>query len=277
MPRGTQRNYVKAPRSTREKERALATPDSEVSRSQELRSPSEKLSTVPKCGARLSKKTSTDQVPDAQDDPFCKLPAGHGTSHPGFGYCKFHGGNTPAGKKAGARAMGRAIIQERMRTFGDKDDPALATVTPEQALLEEVRRSVALVRWLEEKISAWEFVDLESLTDADQAAVANIKGLGLPALTAETFKGTPYATDVHSWLTLYREERDHMIRVSKLTIDAGIQERQVRLAEQQGLLLSSVIRSILAALNLSPEQHELVPQVVPQIIRNATIQGELAS
>lgn len=61
-----------------------------------------------------------------------------------------------------------------------------------------------------------------------------------------------------------------MVRVSKLTIDAGIQERQVRLAEQQGMLLASVIRAVLERLNLTPDQHALVPQVVPTVIRELT-------
>lgn len=276
MPRGTQRNFARLPKNVREKEAALADPESDVSRDLDKRSPSERLTTTPRCGARLS-KSGVDRAPGADEDPVCKLAAGFGTPHPGFGYCKFHGGNTPAGRKAGAKAAGRALLAERRATFGDKDDPTLLSVTPEQALLEEVRRSVALVRWLEEKISAWEFIDLESLTERERDAVTNIKGLGLPALTTESEKGTPYATDVHSWLILYREEREHMVKVSKMTLDAGIQERQVRLAEQQGLLLSSVIRRILDALILSPEQQLLIPQVVPQIIRSATtIQGELA-
>lgn len=285
MPRGKQRNYTSTKGlSAREKESALSDPDSPIAKSQVMRSPSQKLSTTPKCGARLSTR-GVDQVPDADQDRTCKQPAGHGTSHPGFGYCKFHGGNTAAGRKAGAKAMGRAIIQQRRTesaAFGDRNDP-INDITPEQALLEEVRRSVALVRWLEEKISSWQ-IDTTPLTDPPtQARAQEIKmarGLGLPALTEETFKGTPYATDAHSWLILYREERDHMVRVSKLTIDAGIAERQVRLAENQGLLLATAINAILRALGLSPEQAAMVPSIVPQVLRQIasgdTIPGEVA-
>ena len=110
--------------------------------------------------------------------------------------------------------------------------------------------------------------------------------LGLPQLVAETATGSPGATDAQVWLLIYREERKHMVSVAKLTLDAGIAERQVRLAEQQGLLLATAIRSILNALNLTPEQQSQVPHVVPGILRQlsvdsrqpgvAVLQGELA-
>lgn len=286
MPGGKQRNFTSTKgMSVRQREQALSDPDSPIAASARRRSPSEQLSTTPKCGAKLSSR-GVDQVEDADLDRTCKQPAGHGTSHPGFGYCKFHGGNTAAGRKAGAKAMGRAIIQQRRAesaAFGDRNDP-LNDVTPEQALLEEVRRSVALVRWLEEKISSWQ-IDTSPLTDPPtQARAQEIKmarGLGLPALTEETFKGTPYATDAHSWLILYREERDHMVKVSKLTIDAGIAERQVRLAENQGLLLATAINAILRALSLSAEQASQVPELVPRILRQIasgdTIESEVLS
>src|SRR2546426_557183 len=40
------------------------------------------------CGAKLNKKRGT-----------CKKPAGHGTSHPGYGYCSLHLGCTPMGER----------------------------------------------------------------------------------------------------------------------------------------------------------------------------------
>src|SRR3954469_22956928 len=47
----------------------------------------------------------------------CRLAAGHGTDHPGFG-CRLHTGNTPAGRAHGARlrAVGTA------RAFGIEAD-----------------------------------------------------------------------------------------------------------------------------------------------------------
>lgn len=286
------------------------------------RSPSEHLTTTPRCGARVAKsgppipreeaaaiqtaraearakgiKRSDPRHPDYQDPTLpipepatCKQPAGYGTDHVGFGYCKFHGGNTPAGRKAGAKAVGRALIAQHRaeiinaeRAGGHREAPQ-NQITPELALLEEVRRSVAMVRWIEERIGMWNIADLSELQDSPRVGGGDLDLAGLPALTTETFKGTPMATDAHSWLILYREERGHMIRVSKLAIDSGIQERMVRIAEQQGQMLTLAIRAVLQALQLTPTQAEQVPQIVPEILRQVasgmpeiTVNGEVVA
>lgn len=56
----------------------------------------------------------------------------------------------------------------------------------------------------------------------------------------------------------------------------GIAERQVRLAEAQGLLLAGAIKRILDALSLTPQQRALVAQVVPRELR-AIAGGEVAA
>jgi hypothetical protein len=81
-------------------------------------------------------------------------------------------------------------------------------------------------------------------------------------------------------LMLYREERNHAARVSKMAIDAGLQERMVKIAEDQGVILATAIKQVLDALNLSPSQASMVPEVVPGILRSLSssqpaIQGEV--
>lgn len=194
------------------------------------------------------------------------------------------------------REMGRdlALKYKVSRRFGgDRTDPSLVSLTPEQALLEEVRRSAAFVRFLEERIGAWnltpaseavieEFASrsykekerdpslsvkieevLESLDREDPDSPAY-----LPALTSvDKATGLTSFTDAREWLYLYREERAHLARVSKMCIDAGVASRLVSLAEDQGRILATAIRAVLQALNLTPQQAELVPQVVPPILR----------
>ena len=48
---------------------------------------------------------------------------------------------------------------------------------------------------------------------------------------------------------------------------AGLMEREVQIAEKQGLMIAAVVRGILGKLNLSPEQEALVGVVVPQELR----------
>lgn len=47
----------------------------------------------------------------------------------------------------------------------------------------------------------------------------------------------------------------------------GIAERHIRVAEQQAEQLAGAIRQILDGLNLSAEQQQVVPQLVPSVLR----------
>jgi hypothetical protein len=63
---------------------------------------------------------------------------------------------------------------------------------------------------------------------------------------------------------LEADERDRCANFARLAIAAGIAERQVRLAEQQGALMATFMRAVLgdAELGLSPEQRSKVPMVM---------------
>lgn len=58
-------------------------------------------------------------------------------------------------------------------------------------------------------------------------------------------------------------------RWAKTALDAGVDERQTRVAEREGAILASVIRAILGRLDLSPAQEAMVTIVVPQELRRA--------
>lgn len=131
-------------------------------------------------------------------------------------------------------------------------DPDTIDLTPEEAILEEVRRSVAMVRYIQQQISQWQ-------PDAGDLGA-------LPALTDETTKGMSAETDAAGWLKLYREERAHMLRASKMAIDVGISLLMVKLAQEQGIRLASAVQEILDSLSLTPDQAQLVPVVVPEIL-----------
>lgn len=249
------------------------------------RSPSERVGKASKCGAKLSDKTLNARKGKNKDllPVTCQKDAGYGTAHPGIGYCKHHGGNTPAGAKSAARVYGASIIEKQrveIERFGGNRD--LINITPEEALLEEVRRSVAMVRWLEERIGAWSFGHLNPVDPTDPRVDPDSEYFdpryrvsqpalgGLPRLTEETRMGGATFTDEKEWLDLYRREREHAMRVAKLAIDAGIAKRMVNIAEDQGRMLALAIRHVLDAMQLTDEQVQLVPQVVPRILREIT-------
>lgn len=268
-------------RASRSSEKAKARGDLELAKA--LLPPSERpVPESERCGALTGNMT------------YCKRKKGWQTDHPGFGNCKSHGGSTTAGKKAAMKEMGHSFVAEYKAQFrfgGNRQGEEFANLTPEEALLEEVRRSASMVRFLEERIALWNLTGEamekiegfasakgnsgdklrtfreEALSELERATQIS-EEIPLPELTqvhAQT--GVSSFTDAREWLYLYREERGHLARVSKMAIDAGVANRLVTLAEDQGRILSEALRAVLQALDLNPSQQSLIPQIVPPILR----------
>lgn len=174
-----------------------------------------------KCG---SKKTSSGKP--------CALTAGHGTTHPGYGRCKHHGGATPAGQIAAHRQEAEAMVLE----FAQHRD-----IDPDEALLEEVRRTAGIVHWLQNHIA--EQVDQN----------------GPSALTQRNLMSGKREESV--WMAMYQKERQHLQRASSAAIAAGVATRRVELAESQAATIAAVIRGILADLGVQDDPR------APQIVR----------
>jgi len=108
----------------------------------------------PRCGAKRSNGES------------CRNPAGYGTTHPGYGRCKRHYGNTPAHQRAGAREQIRDEARKLCEARGINPDD----VTPERVMLEELARSYAMVNYLEEQtdVNAAMWPDWQSVLLAER-------------------------------------------------------------------------------------------------------------
>ena len=140
-----------------------------------------------------------------------------------------------------------------MVTLGGRGDD----IDPAKALLDEISWTHAHVQWLRAKVQELgteELVWGQTQTD---------KGIGPqgPVDTA-TEKAAP-----NVWYALYMAEREHLVKVSAAALRAGIEERRIRIAEDQGNMVAAVLQRILAALNLSPEQWAEVPTIVPRELR----------
>ena len=162
----------------------------------------------------------------------CKRGAGWGTDHPGYGRCKLHLGRTDNHRKAAQREM----AEDAVVTFGLPRE-----IDPQAALLEEVHRTAGHVAWLQAKVAEFDADDLVwgVTSEVDRAA-------GEHAGTDTTRKA-----GANVWLTLYQSERGHLTKVAAAAIAAGVAERQVRIAEQQGQLIAQVLRGVLADLGVA--------------------------
>lgn len=168
----------------------------------------------------------------------CQSVAGKGTDHIGYGICGLHGGNTSTLRANAAKWMGGGITHEMTVAYGYG---APIDLDPHEALLQEVRRTGGHVAFLAERISLWELDDKKNLTPAQV-----------------------------EWREIYKEERAILVKVAKAAIDAGIAERRVRIAEDQGRDLIHALNLIFDALGLTMDQRRLIPSVVPPILRQLT-------
>ncbi len=177
----------------------------------------------------------------------CTRPVGEGKTR-----CRYHGGAAPQVRAAAQTRTAEARARRIMATYGQKVD-----TNPVDALLDEVRWTAGHVAWLRERVR-----DLEQdaliwgTTERVEKGATEFAGVDVTE-----------AARPNVWLTLYQAERKHLLDVCKAAISAGIEERRVRLAEQQGQLLVGVIRAILGDLNLSAEQSARAVEIVPRHLR----------
>lgn len=162
-----------------------------------------------------------------------------------------NGVTTAAGRK---RAIEEIRATARFGNF-----PIPQDMSPVDILVNELHRSAGFVHWIEIKMSeGWddELVDLqtENIDDKGSMQIAT--------------------NDKALWLDIYQRERAHLAKVAKMCIDAGVDERRVRLAEQQSQVMFMLINEAFEMLKLSPEQKAAVPKIMPALIRQLAIPGE---
>lgn len=178
--------------------------------------------------------------------------------------CKMHGGKAPQNLAAAdVRRAGREA-QLALESFG-----LPVAVDPHTALLEELHRTAGAVAWLGAIVA-----DLER-SDIGWGKTREKDG--------GDDRGTTYEAGKNVWVGLWQGERKHLVDVASACAKAGIEERRVQLAEDQGRMLAGVITRILSgmfdalvaglgdfeAARVVVEQMwgQLVGQIVPQELR----------
>ena len=166
--------------------------------------------------------------------------------------CKIHGGGSSKVKAAADRRLAEEEMASAVVTLGLPVD-----IDPAKALLDEIAVTYGHVQWLRLKVQELGADELVwGRTQTDQ-------GVG-PQGPVDT---TTEKAGANTWYDLYMREREHLVKVSAAALRAGIEERRIKIAEDQGTLVAAVLQRILAALNLSPEQWAEVPTIVPRELR----------
>ncbi|MFF0822389.1 hypothetical protein ACFYUR_18665 [Micromonospora haikouensis] len=167
--------------------------------------------------------------------------------------CIKHGGKAGQVRAAAEKRIQEAEAVKAVVTFGLSRE-----VDPRDALLEEVHRTAGAVAWLHEQVQALRTEDVVwGVTEEVTKDAGEFPGVD-----------TTRAAKVNVWVELWQRERLHLVKVCKEAIGSGLEERRVRLAEQQGAMLAGVIKAILGDLDLTPEQQTTAARVVPFRLRS---------
>lgn len=165
--------------------------------------------------------------------------------------CRVHGGSSPRALQARNRRDQENAAREDAARFAARTD-----IHPADALLELVHYQAGIVDYWRGRVEDVEDEDLEWGVTREK--------------TGGDDAGTTSEAAPHIAYRLLTEAQDKLAAYAAAALKAGVDERRVRLAENQGALVAQAIRGILDALHLTPEQLELVPTVVPAQLRLIT-------
>lgn len=172
----------------------------------------------------------------------------------GLKVCRVHGASSPRSKAKRARALAEEKAAKAMRLFAEPVD-----IDPARALVE-------LVQWTAGEVAYWR-EQVRALADEDPKALT--WGVVREKVGGEDYGTTLEAKPNVAYLML-TDAQDRLAKYAAAALKAGVEERRVKLAEDQGALVAQVIRAILDQLDLSPAQAAKVPEVVPTQLRLLT-------
>jgi hypothetical protein len=140
-------------------------------------------------------------------------------------------------------------------------------VSEEQALREELSRTLGHIEWLKFVVNDLEAEDVFwGRTAEETGRESGSSGGGDTSRDHATIRRESRLNVAVQYLL---EERKHLKSLAVEMVKLGLQEREVRIEEQQGHLWASIMRAVLGdeALGLSPAQLEKAPDVVSRHLR----------
>lgn len=148
---------------------------------------------------------------------------------PGLSVCRYHGGSTKASRAAAARRLEAQKAERTAATYG-----LPVEVDPLSALLQELWRTAGHVAWLGALIADLDDVGAEGRDERGRVVER-------PSV----------------WIQLYQQERAHLAKVAKDCLTVGIEERRVRLAEDQARAVAEAMRAFAVAVGLDPAEESV--------------------
>ena len=167
-------------------------------------------------------------MPDPMEKPTCGAKTRAGTPcrkhpEPGQKRCRMHGGATPLGRAAGARRLAEAKARKLADTLGVPVD-----VDPKEAVLDAIRWSAGHVAFFRAQVQA---LDPDSLIWGKTSHRCGEGPEGPIDVTEES-------AVANMWLRLYDQERDRFSALCLAAIKVGIDERRIKVEEQQAQIFA---------------------------------------
>jgi hypothetical protein len=174
-----------------------------------------------------------------------------------------HGGGASQVKAAAAERVQQAAIVQAARTFGLTRDG----VSEEQALREELSRTLGHIAWLEVVVADLEAEDVFWGRVAEETGRES--GTSTGGGTTRDHATIRREVRLNVAVQYLLEERKHLKSLAVEMVKLGLQEREVRLSEQLGHLWASVMLAVLddEVLGLSRAQRERAPEIVSKHLR----------
>ena len=169
--------------------------------------------------------------------------------------CRMHGGSSPQARAAAARR----VQEEKAAKAAQRLAQPIET-DPSQALLDLVSSAAGEVAYWRARVDLLQEQDEKRLTSGLTKITEGKDRGGVTTLrTVETIAAIEYR--------MWTAAQDRLAQYATAALRAGVEERRVRIAEDQGALVAQVIRRILDRLDLSEWQAEMVGSIVPEELR----------
>ena len=173
-----------------------------------------------------------------QGEGFCGQAAGHGTSHPGVGRCKLHGGSTPTQEVGAQREELERVARRHL------DDPnAEPMQDPGDQLLRLATRVGNAMTAVGQRVNLLNEIGVVTMAGGEQVKA-----------------------EVKVWTDLIKLLHSVLVDIERL----GVEKRIAGVAERNSETFGRLLRAILDDLALSAEQSARVPDVVTRHLQAIT-------
>jgi hypothetical protein len=198
----------------------------------------------------------------------CRKGAGWGTDHLGFGRCSLHAGNTRNHILHSAQLEAQALSQRVMGVS--------VHIEPEDALQVCINLTHGEILYCDKRIAELDDTTATVATSSERQHQELDRFGDVHELRDHTTESTAL---LHVWITTRQGAVDRLARYSKMALDAGVEERRVRLDERQTELIAGAVLAVVHQLgSLSDDDRVRVPALLAEHVGRLqpAIEGSVA-